>query len=147
MEETFGVVAGWLTGYWQPAHQVTLAARVGGQKNWGRYPWHESAFIGGSDSVRGYERNRFAGDSSAYGNVQAMVSLFNLNLILPLRVGILGLADTGRVWVEGESSDKWHSSVGGGIFVRLITTRLVAHGLIAHGDEGTRVYANIGFGI
>jgi Haemolysin secretion/activation protein ShlB/FhaC/HecB len=147
VEETFGVFTGWLTGYWQPASQLTLAARVGGQKNWGRYPWHESAFIGGSDSVRGYDRNRFAGDSSAYGNVQAMVGLFNLNLVLPLRVGVLGLVDTGRVWVEGESSDKWHSSAGGGIYVRLITTDLVAHALLAHGDEGTRVYANIGFGI
>jgi hypothetical protein len=76
-----------------------------------------------------------------------MVGLFNLNLVLPLRVGVLGLADTGRVWVEDEDSGKWHSSAGGGIFVRLLSTRLVAHGLIAHGDEGTRVYANIGFGI
>jgi hypothetical protein len=147
VEETFGVFTGTLTGYWEPVPRLTLAARAGGQKNWGRYPWHESAFIGGSDSVRGYDRNRFAGDSSAYGNVQAMVDLFNLNLILPLRMGVLGLVDSGRVWVDGEASDKWHSSVGGGIYIRLITTDLVAHGLIAHGDEGTKVYANIGFGI
>ncbi len=147
VEETFGVLAGSVSGFWEPGSRVILAARVGGQKNWGRYPWYESAFIGGSDSVRGYDRNRFAGDYSAYGNTQLMVSLFNLNLVLPLRFGVLGLADTGRVWVEGESSDKWHSAWGGGIFVRLITTDLVGHGLVVHGDEGTRFYANIGYGI
>jgi hypothetical protein len=62
-------------------------------------------------------------------------------------MGVLGLADVGRVWVQGETSDKWHPSAGGGIFLRLLTTDLVAHALIAHGDEGTRFYVNIGFGI
>ena len=65
VEETFGVAFGELTGYWQAASRLTLAARVGGQKNWGRYPWYEAAFLGGSDNVRCYDRNRFAGDSSA----------------------------------------------------------------------------------
>ena len=147
VEETFGLASGAVTGYWQPASRLTLAARVGGQKIWGRYPWHESAFLGGSDTVRGYDRNRFAGDASAYANAQVMVNLFNLNLILPLRMGVLGLVDSGRVWVAGESSDQWHSSAGGGIFLRLLTTDLTVHGLLAVGDEGTRFYVNIGFGI
>ena len=147
VEETFGVAWGEVTGYWQVASPLTVAARAGGQKNWGRYPWHESAFIGGSDSVRGYDRNRFAGDSSAYTNVQAMVSLFNMNLILPMKFGLVGLADIGRVWVAGEGSDKWHPSAGGGIFVRVLTTDIAGHALIAQGDEGTKFYVNIGFGI
>jgi hypothetical protein len=147
VEETFGIAWGEVVGYWQPASRLTLAARAGGQKNWGRYPWHESAFIGGSDSVRGYDRNRFAGDSSAYGNAQVMVALFNVNLVLPLRMGVLGLADVGRVWVAGEHSDEWHPSAGGGIFLRLLTTDLVAHALLAHGKEGNGFYVNIGFGI
>jgi hypothetical protein len=147
VEDAFGVAWGEVTGYWQLHSRVTVAARVGGQKLWGRYPWHESAFIGGSDSVRGYDRNRFAGDASAYGNAQVMVGLFDLNLVLPIRVGLLGLADAGRVWVAGEGSDKWHPSAGGGVFLRLLTTDLVAHGLLAHGDEGTKFYVNIGFGI
>jgi hypothetical protein len=147
MEETLWLARGELTGYWQVASRLTLAARAGGQKNWGKYPWHESAFIGGSDSVRGYDRNRFAGDSSFYSNAQVMVSLFNLNLILPLRLGVLGLADTGRVWVAGETSDTWHSAAGGGIFLRLLTSDLAAHALLAQGHEGLKFYVNIGFGI
>ena len=147
VEETFGVTWGEVVGYWQVASPLTLAARAGGQKNWGRYPWHESAFIGGSDSVRGYDRNRFAGDSSFYTNGQVMLYLFNVNLILPMRFGVVGLADIGRVWVAGEGSDKWHPSAGGGFFLRVLTTDLTGHALIAHGDEGTKFYVNIGFGI
>src|SRR5256885_6103365 len=29
-------------------------------------------------------------------------------------VGVFGLADGGRVWVTGESSDRWHGAAGGG---------------------------------
>jgi hypothetical protein len=147
VEESFGTLAGFLTGYWQPARKLRLAARAGGQKVWGRFPWYEAAFLGGSDSVRGYDRNRFAGDSSAYFNSQAMVDLFNLNLILPMKLGVLGLADTGRVWSEGESSDKWHSAAGGGIYLRVLTSPIVFHGLLAQGDEGLKFYVNIGYGI
>ena len=70
-----------------------------------------------------------------------------MNLILPLRFGVLGVADIGRVWLDGESSDKWHSSGGGGIFLRLLTTDLAVHGILAGGSEGVKFYVNLGFGI
>jgi hypothetical protein len=147
VKETFSSGSLAVTGYWQAASRLTLAGRAGGQKVWGTYPWHEAAFIGGSDTIRGYGRNRFAGDASLYGNAQAMVSLFNMNLILPVRVGVLGLAEAGRVWVEGESSDKWHPAFGGGIFLRVPATEFVLHGILAHGTEGNHFHVNVGFGI
>jgi hypothetical protein len=30
----------------------------------------------------------------------------------------------GRVWLDGEASNKWHQSVGGGIWLNGYTTRL-----------------------
>ena len=53
-----------------------LAARVGGRKVFGEYPWFESAFVGGSKNLRGYRKNRFAGDGSLYGSVEARLWLF-----------------------------------------------------------------------
>jgi hemolysin activation/secretion protein len=147
VQDTFSTAQGALTGYWQAGSNLIFAGRVGGQKVWGNYPWFEAAFIGGSDNVRGYGRNRFAGDSSAFANGQVMLSLFNMNLILPLRFGILGLVDTGRVWAEGENSTKWHPGYGGGIFLRVPATRVVFHGLLVHSDEGNHFYVNIGYGI
>jgi hypothetical protein len=145
--ETFTSAEASATGYWQATDDLVLSGRIGGQKVWGSYPWFESAFIGGSDTVRGYGRNRYAGDASAYANAQMNLGLFNLNLILPLRVGILGLADVGRVWVSGESSKKWHPAYGGGIFVRVLTTRIAFHGILAHSADGSHFYVNIGLGI
>lgn len=147
VQETFSTASGSMTGYWQAASRLTFAARVGGQKVWGKYPWFEAAFLGGSDNLRGYGRNRFAGDASAFVNGQAMLSLFNMNLILPMRVGVLGLIDTGRVWAEGETSTKWHPAYGGGIFLRVPATRLIFHGLLAHSSDGNHFHVNIGYGI
>jgi hypothetical protein len=76
-----------------------------------------------------------------------MVNLFRMNLILPMRVGVLGLVETGRVYVEGQTSDTWHPAVGGGIFLRVPATEFVFHGLLSHGREGNRFHVNIGFGI
>ena len=38
---------------------------------------------------------------------------------MPLRYGLLALADVGRVFVSGESSNKWHPGVGGGAWLAL----------------------------
>jgi hypothetical protein len=41
--------------------------------------------------------------------------------------GIFAGFDYGRVWLDGEASNKWHQSVGGGIWLNglgTLTTRL-----------------------
>jgi len=32
-------------------------------------------------------------------------------------LGIFGLVDAGRVWIPGESSDRWHAAAGGGLWL------------------------------
>jgi outer membrane translocation and assembly module TamA len=125
---------------------VQLAARVGGRRVWGTYPWFESAFIGGRASVRGYSRQRFAGDGSLYGGLEARAWLFTLDVPpVPLRVGVLGFGDVGRVWLEGESSDTWHPSGGGGLMLQPVATPFVLTAAIASGREGSRWYFGYGF--
>ena len=145
--ETFSTVSASMAGYWQASSRLTLAGRIGGQKVWGAYPWHESAFIGGSDTVRGYGRNRFAGDASLYGNAQAMLNLFRMNFILPMRVGVLGLAETGRVFLKGETSKTWHPAYGAGLYIRVPATGFIFHGLFSRGSEGAHFHVNVGFGL
>ena len=62
----------------------------------------------------GTARTASAGDASLYGSVEARLWLFRGRLIAPGRWGVFGLADTGRVFLEGESSDTWHTSYGRG---------------------------------
>jgi hypothetical protein len=145
VKSAFGAADGFVVGTWQPARRLILATRVGGRRVWGDYPWGDSAFIGGKDSARGYRRNRFAGDASFFANAEARLEIGHLAILLPFRFGIFGLADTGRVWLDGETSNKWHQSWGGGIFLRLMPLDSVVYAAAATGDEGTRFYVDYGF--
>lgn len=140
----FGGVEGSLRGY-LVGRRAMLAGRVGGRRMWGDYPWFESAFLGGGKNLRSYRKNRFAGDSSLFANVEARMWLFRGRLIAPGRWGVFGLGDVGRVYVEGESSDTWHTSYGGGIFFQMLTLGQVFHAMVAAGDEGTRLRVDYGF--
>jgi len=112
---------------------MLLALHVAGEKNWGGYPWYESAFLGGVPTVvsfdpwtptgnllRGYDLNRFAGDASAVANVEVRIALGTWNRILPMVFGLTGLTDVGRVFFAPESSTKWHVGAGGGAWLRML---------------------------
>ena len=147
VERAFGAVEGEMAAYLgRPRSRVQLAARVGARRVWGDQPWFESAFIGGRTSLRGYSRNRFAGDTSLYGGIEARAWLVSLNIPpVPLRLGALGLADLGRVWVEGEDSDEWHDTWGVGGMIQPLATPFVLTGAMAKSPEQTKLYFGSGF--
>jgi hypothetical protein len=124
----------------------TLALRVGGKKLWGQYPFFESAFIGGASTVRLGRVNRYAGDASAYGSAELRFSLFQMELVLPAEIGIFGLADAGRVFLAGESSDKWHGAAGGGVSIAWLHRAFTVSTAVASGEERTSVYIQAGYG-
>jgi hypothetical protein len=144
VQADFGGVEADLRGYVVGKHAMA-AARVGGRRVFGDYPWFESAFVGGSKNLRGYRKNRFAGDGSLYGSVEARLWLFRGTLVAPGRWGIFGLADAGRVFLDEDTSDTWHAAYGGGVFFQMMTLNSVFHAAVAHGDEGTRFYVDYGF--
>jgi hypothetical protein len=125
----------------------TLALRAGGRKVFGdRFPFQESAFIGGSSSVRGFFSNRFAGDASVYGNVELRLQVATTYRILPGIWGLFGNVDAGRVYVDGDSPGGWHTSGGGGLWLALLDrTNTVTLG-IAASEERTAFYLGTGFG-
>jgi hypothetical protein len=156
-----GVVSG------NPFLEMMFDARVAGEKNWGAYPFFESAQLGGAaqrsgldvtgastgNLLRGYELNRFAGDASLVGNTDLQITLGKLNPGLPLRFGIVALADLGRVFLEGEGSSRWHAGVGGGLWLGLFAGGTDFHfasslqATIVHSDNGNAFYLFTGFGL
>ena len=140
----FGGLEGSVRGY-LAGESAELAARVGGRRVWGDYPWHEAAFVGGSRDVRGYRKNRYAGDASLYGNLELRLWLFRGTLIAPGRWGVFGFGDVGRVFLEGEDSDKWHPAGGGGLFFQMLTLGSIVHAGMAWSEEDRRLYVNYGF--
>jgi hypothetical protein len=127
------------------ALQPTLALRAGGKRVWGTYPFHEAAFVGGGNSVRGFRAQRFAGDSAAWGNAELRLFLTKFFLVLPGELGVFGLGDGGRVWLAGESSDRWHTAVGGGVWFAFLNRANTVTVTVARSDERTGVYVRGGF--
>ncbi|HEX7024906.1 MAG TPA: BamA/TamA family outer membrane protein [Gemmatimonadales bacterium] len=97
-----------------------LALRAGGKKVWGEFPFHEAAFIGGRNSLRMVDRERYAGDAALSGSVELRVPVARFPLILPFDVGVFGFADAGRVYVGGNSPGGWHHSTGAGFWVGIL---------------------------
>ena len=114
--DPFGGARGEVRGYAPFLLGSSIAARVGGGTAWGSFPVHESIFLGGRRSLRGYRSERLAGDAALYGNAELRLPIGHLTLLTRGRVGLIGFADAGRVWVDGESSGDWHTSWGGGLW-------------------------------
>jgi hypothetical protein len=148
VDSTFGEVHGELATYLSVSAPLdpTLALRIGGRKLWGRYPYFEAAFIGGGSTVRLGRINRYAGDAAAYGSTELRLSLTKVRVILPATFGVFGLADAGRVFLEGESSDTWHSAAGGGVWLSYLERAYTLSLAVAKSDERTGIYAQAGFG-
>ena len=125
--------------------QPTLALRVAGKKVWGTYPLHEAAYVGGATTVRGFVEHRFAGDAAVYGSAELRLSVAKFFFLLPGELGVFGLGDAGRVYLSGETSDRWHAAVGGGLWFAFLSSANTVSVAAAHSVEGTRVYVRAGF--
>jgi hypothetical protein len=140
--EAHGVAATYFTA--RLPFAPTLALRVGGKKVWGTVPFQDAVYVGGANTLRGYAENRFAGDAGVYGNAELRFRLTKLFVFVPWDFGLLGLADAGRVYVSGETSDRWHAAGGGGVWFSLLQRALTFSVALAHGER-TRVYFQGGF--
>ncbi|MGH7603356.1 MAG: hypothetical protein ACRENK_05070 [Gemmatimonadaceae bacterium] len=121
-----------------------LAFRAGGKKLWGPFPYFDAAFLGGSETFRTEEKQRYAGDASLYGTTELRVPIAKFPFILPLDVGALGFDDIGRVYVNGQSPGGWHNAAGAGLWVGYLNPATNFNVLITN-RKGRRVVTNVGF--
>jgi hypothetical protein len=153
VESGYGWVEGQAAGFLSAGSQgrATLALRAGGKHMFGTYPFHNAAAVGGGgffsglDAVRGLRPNRFIGDTSAWGNAEVRLYVSRFFLALPGEWGLFGFGDIGRVWLEGESSDTWHPSWGGGVWIGLLSRQNSVAFTVAQSDERTAFYVRAGF--
>ena len=148
VDSTFGEVHGIAATYLSVRAPLdpTLALRVGGKKLWGAFPYFEAAFIGDPSTVRLGRWNRFAGDASAYGSAELRLTVGRALVVLPADIGIFGLADGGRVFLEGESSSEWHTAFGGGVWLAFLDRAHTLSAAVVSSEERTGVYVQAGFG-
>jgi len=145
-EGPFGSIEGSAATYLSPAfapERLTLALRAGGRQVWCEFPYFEAAYLGGKRSLRGYPRDRFAGDRAVFGNAELRLKLLDSRFLFPAEIGVLGMADGGRVWHNGNKGD-WRTDLGGGIWISVLSrTQGLSLG-VAQGDEGGRFWFSLG---
>lgn len=127
------------------ARAPTFAFRAGAEHRFGLFPYTHAAYIGGGTTVRGLATRRFAGRSAITASAEVRAPVAEFSLLLPGTLGVLGLADIGRVFVADETSRTYHASAGGGIWVSFLDRALPASLAAARSDEGWRVYLRGGF--
>jgi hypothetical protein len=141
-------VRGALDAQWHlalPDTAAVIVTRFAGETFSDTPPWFESAAIGGSHSLRGYERERFRGNASILTGVEARIPAWTIPFIWPHETGFILFAETGRVFHRGEDSRRWHSSVGAGGWVRAVRSPYFASGTIARSPEDWKLSATLGF--
>lgn len=125
---------------------ITLALRAGAEKVWGKYPFFAGATLGGPESIRGYNQDRFSGDASVFGQAELRLFITEVKLILKSRFGINIFAETGRVFTENDDSDKWHPSYGFGIWFSYFNSQIVPAAYVAFSPERTTFAFGLGMG-
>lgn len=129
----------------QTDRQVTIANRSGGNHTFGEFPFYEANTIGGTTNLRGFNGRRFSGRSAFFNNTELRLELFDFyNYFLGGRVGLNGFFDTGRVWVDGESSSVFHYGYGGGIWFNMFDSFLI-NTAIGFSEDGSLYTIKTGF--
>ncbi len=149
VEDAFGQIQGIASGFVTTGIggiSPTLAVRAGGKKVFGTFPFHEAAYVGGHDNVRGLREERFAGEASLFGNAELRLPLARFSLLFPTEFGILGATDAGRVFFDGalDDADDWHTAFGGGVWLSVMD-RIPSIGLsVMSGEDLTALYLSAG---
>ena len=130
-----------------PSGNVVLATDFKGHVNFGDdFQFYQGASLGGDSGLRGFRNERFIGNSSFVQSTDVRWNFTDLKTnVIPIKLGVYAGLDYGRVWLDDESSNKWHNSYGGGFFLN--ATNLFTGNLSAfNSDEELRIAFKLGFG-
>ena len=129
---------------------IIFATRFGfGYNSGDEFEFWQAPSLGGRESLRGYRAERFYGKVAYWQNLDLRIRLFSsYNKALPFTFGIYGGYDYGRVWVERDNSDMWHSNYGGGIWLSPLDALTLSFGLFVPKEdmeESSRFAFSAGF--
>ncbi len=108
------------------------------------YDFFQAPSIGRTTGVRGLRQGRFRGDRSfAFTNDVYFDFLQTDKVLFPIKLGLIGSFDTGRVWLDTEDSSTWHHAVGGGLSLKIFNT-LNIHGTYHVSRDDEMVLVGVG---
>jgi hypothetical protein len=126
--------------------KLVLHTKAQGHFNIGNsFEFYQAANLGADTGLRGFRTERFSGDSALAFGTDLRYSLLKFKTgLLPLKLSVFSGFDFGRVWVDDENSNTWHTDFGGGILISAVDA-ITGQLSFFRSDEGVRV--SFGFGI
>ncbi|CAA0208231.1 metallophosphoesterase [Tenacibaculum maritimum] len=126
---------------------LIFASEIGTQINIGnQFQIYHAATLGGDTSLRGFSRERFTGKESFYHSSDIRLRLGRIKTgIIPMKLGITGGFDYGKVWMPNIQNNKWHTSYGGSIWVSGIDLFTANISIFQGNNNENRVAFGIGF--
>ncbi|GAC1585036.1 MAG: hypothetical protein NVS3B19_01980 [Ginsengibacter sp.] len=113
----FATLLGYFQFYLPLGNKFSIAVKNGAGILTGNPLFYQYLYIGGSQSLRGYNLERYWGKSVFY-NQNEIRYITKLNgYWYRGKVGLFAFFDDGRVWLEKENSNTIHTSYGGGLIL------------------------------
>ncbi|MCU7551696.1 BamA/TamA family outer membrane protein [Chitinophagaceae bacterium LB-8] len=129
-----------------PYQRLVLATRIGGGYTFGDFEFPQAQYLSNRDNLRGYRKDRFAGRSMLYNNLELRWKIADFNTYLfPGSIGLLIFNDVGRVWHDDEHSRDWHVGNGAGIWLAPIRRFVVTVNATRSKEEKVLPYVTFGF--
>lgn len=125
--------------YYPISQNIIQATRIFLDIKSGRIPFFKTAFLGHSQLLRGFTKDRFSGKSLVVGNYEIRSHLVDANILIPTKIGFNVFADFGRVYIENERSNKIHKSFGSGIWISIMNNTSLINVTVAASEESTEL--------
>ena len=120
---------------------ITLGLKAGVGKSFGKIPFYNQFTLGQNTYLKGYRNNRFTGRSIAFAQSELRLNLFGFSgVLVPMKVGLLGFFNAGRVFQPGENSNKWHSGYGGGFFIIPLREEFTIYTTVSFSEEESLLF-------
>ncbi len=126
--------------------RIVMATRFGYGKNFGKFEFPQAYYLGGTENLRGYRRDRFGGRSAVFNNTELRFKVADFNTYLfPGSFGLLVFNDVGKVKVDGEKSSDWHVGNGGGLWLAPVKRFVITALATRSKEEKFLPYITFGF--
>jgi hypothetical protein len=97
--------------------KFSLAVRVGSESITGNPEFYQYNFVGGGQTIRGYRRERFWGNTTFYNSNTLRFINDVHSYLFNGKLGVVAFFDNGRVWMPSQKSNTLHTGYGAGILI------------------------------
>ena len=122
--------------------KLSMFTRFGGSTLTGTPQFFQYNRLGGSNTLRGYQRDRFHANSTAFSQNEIRYIKNVKSFLYNGKFGVFGLFDAGRVWLKGQKSDAIYSAYGGGVILSPFN-RLSVAVAYAKSPEDTNIHISL----